>query len=262
MAEGTIRAERDGAIVTLTIVNPDRLNAMQPGMRVELARQVRNADEDPGTRALVIRGEGQHFCAGADFAAMGHDASPQSPEQIGERIGEAQDLVRAIALCSRPVIAAVEGAAYGSGLSLALACDYVVGAASARFGASFTRLGITAEFGLFSTLPRRIGHQAAKRMILFAEVMDGEEAARTGLSDALAADDGAFVMAIEKATMLAAMPPLAISVTKRAFAAECADLETSLAQELNIMPLLATSADFREAAAAFREKRTPRFTGR
>ena len=231
-------------------------------MRVELAQRVRNADAEPGMLALVIRGEGAHFCAGADFTAMDHNAPPQSREQIGERIREAQDLVRAIALCSRPVIAAVEGAAYGSGLSLALACDYVVGARSARFGASFTRLGITAEFGLFSTLPRRIGRQAAKRMILFAEVMDGEEAARTGLSDALAEDGEAFAMAADKATALAAMPPVAIAVTKRAFAAECADLETALAQELDIMPLLATSADFREAAAAFREKRPPRFTGR
>ena len=257
MAVGSIREERDGPIVTLTIANPDRRNAMQPAMRAELAQRVRDADADPGVRALVIRGEGAHFCAGADF-----DAHPQSREQIGERIREAQDLVRSIALCSRPVIAAVEGAAYGSGLSLALACDYVVAARSASFGASFTRLGITAEFGLFSTLPRRIGHQAAKRMILFAQVMDGDDAARTGLADALADDGRAFAMAIGKATTLATMPPLAIAVTKRAFAAECADLETALAQELDIMPLLATSADFREATAAFREKRTPRFTGR
>ena len=262
MAVGSIREERDGLIVTLTIANPDRRNAMQPAMRAELAQRVRDADADPEVRALVIRGEGAHFCAGADFAAMGHDAPPQSREQIGERIREAQDLVRSIALCSRPVIAAVEGAAYGSGLSLALACDYVVAARSASFGASFTRLGITAEFGLFSTLPRRIGHQAAKRMILFAQVMDGDDAARTGLADALADDGRAFAMAIDKATTLATMPPLGIAVTKRAFAAECADLETALAQELDIMPLLATSADFREATAAFREKRTPRFTGR
>jgi len=261
MTEGAIHRDRDGAIVTLTIVNASRRNALQPAMRLALAQHVRDADADRDVRAVIIRGEGAHFCAGADFTGMDHDAPLQGAKPLAARIREAQALVEAVAQCARPVFAAVEGAAYGSGLSLALASDYVVCTPSARFGASFTKLGITAEFGLLSTLPRRIGHQAAKRMIMFAEVMDGQQAARCGLSDALADEGQAFAVAMEKAKAIAAMPPLAIAATKRAFAAECADMQAALRLELEIMPDLAASADFREAAAAFREKRPPRFTG-
>lgn len=251
----------EGGTLVLTIVNPERRNALKPSMRQYLTARIDRAYADDSVRVIILRGEGEHFCAGADITNVGQTEAPTATQLLA-RIGEAQNLVRGIALGSKPVIAAVEGSAFGAGFSIAVACDIIVAAEDAKFGATFTNLGITAEFGLFSTLPRRVGHQAARRIIYLSEKMSGTEAVGIGLADKLAPSGGALAGALEVAASLSAVPPLAMAATKRAFAARVESIEDALRLELDIMPTLARSEDFREAIAAFKEKRAPNFTGR
>lgn len=261
MTEPRIDERLEGGALILTMVNPDRRNAFTPEMRVDLAARIERGYADNAVRAIVLRGEGEHFSSGADVNRIAQ-AEPPTRIQLLERIKQAQNVVRAIALGTKPVIAAVEGSAAGAGLSIAMVCDIVVVAENAKLAVNFTSLGITAEFGLFVTLPRRVGHQAARRIIYLSEKFSGTEAVQAGLADKLAPSGGALALALEVAEQFAAIPPLALAATKRAFAAPMESIEDALRLELDIMPALGASDDFREAVAAFREKRKPTFTGR
>ncbi len=258
---GGIAETREGFAQVFAIANPQKRNALTPVMRRDLAAGIERAYADDAVRVVILRGDGNHFCAGADISNLAGTDRP-SAVQLRERVREAQHLVRVIATGSKPVIAAVEGAAFGAGFSIAVACDLIVAADSAKFGANFTNLGITAEFGLFATLPRRVGHQAARRIIYLAQQMSGGEAVAAGLADKLAVSGAALETALEIGASLAVVPPLAMAATKRGFAAGIDTIEDALQFELDVMPALAMSEDFREAVAAFKEKRSPRFIGR
>ena len=259
--DASIVESLEGSTLVLTMFNPDRRNAFTPEMRVDMAARIDAGYANNAVRAIVIRGEGGHFSAGADVSRI-PIAEPPTPIQLLERIKGAHGLVRSIALGTKPVIAAVEGIATGGGIALAIAADYVVVAEDAKLVPNFTSLGITAEFGLFATLPRRVGHHAAKRIIMLSERFTGPEAVAIGMADEVAPSGGTLAAALEVAKRYAAIPPLALAATKRAFAAPMNSIEDALRHELDIMPALGQSADFREAIAAFKEKRAPNFSGR
>ena len=259
--EASIVETIEGGTLVLTMFNPDRRNAFTPEMRVDMAARIEAGYANNTVRAIIIRGEGAHFSAGADVSRIPL-AEPPTPIQLLERIKGAHGLVRAIALGTKPVIAAVEGIATGGGISLALAADYVVVAEDAKLIPNFASLGITAEFGLFYTLPRRVGHQVAKRIIMLAQRFTGAEAVANGMADQLAPSGEALAVALEVAKQYAAIPPLALAAAKRAFASRMESIEDALKLELDIMPALGQSADFTEAITAFKEKRTPVFSGR
>jgi 2-(1,2-epoxy-1,2-dihydrophenyl)acetyl-CoA isomerase len=170
--------------------------------------------------------------------------------------------VKAIALGPKPVIAAVEGTAVGGGLSIAAACDLIVAAEDARFGIAFTTLGLMPDLGLIYTLSERVGKQVARRMIYLSEKLSGSEAFALGFADKLAPPGEALRVALELATALAGAGPLAIAATKSALSGRLESLEDLLRLELDVLPRIAVSTDFREGLAAFREKRPPQFTGR
>lgn len=260
--EAKIVESLEGKTLVLTMSNPDRRNAFTPEMRVDMAARIEAGYANGAVRAIVIRGEGAHFSAGADVSRIPHGAEPPTPLQLLERIKGAQGLVRSIALGTKPVIAAVEGIATGGGISLAIAADYCVVAEDAKLIPNFTSLGITAEFGLFYTLPRRVGHQAAKRIIMLSQRFTGAEAVEIGMADKLAPPGQALAVALEVAREFEKIPPLALGATKRAFASRMESIEDALKLELDIMPALGQSADFKEAIAAFKEKRAPNFSGR
>jgi enoyl-CoA hydratase/carnithine racemase len=252
---------RQGSTLILTFVNPDRRNAFTPEMRRRMAARLTEAYSDEDVRAIVVCGQGEHFCAGADLSRVGGGARP-SPIQFRENQKEAQNLVRAIAGGAKPVIAAVEGFAVGAGLSIAMACDLLVVASNARLGSTFAKLGLMPDLGLLYTLSSRIGKPAAKRMMMLSEMVDGEAAVKLGMADVLAKPGGAVERAIELAESLENAAPLALGMIKAALSGRIDSLEDAMCSELDLLPILANSADFAEGVSAFKEKRPPRFTGR
>jgi enoyl-CoA hydratase/carnithine racemase len=211
-------------------------------------------DDDVECRAIVLCAEGKHFCAGADFARPAENRS--SP---GELYVQAIRLFRT----SKPVVAAVHGAAIGGGLGLALSADFRVAAPSSKFAANFSRLGFHPGFGITATLPRVVGQHKALEWVLTGERLGGEIGYAAGLFDELAEDGEVRPAAIRFAERIAASAPLAlisIRATMRAGLAEAVAAAT--AHELEEQTRLQTTADFREGVAAAARRRAPMFTGR
>ena len=210
-------------------------------------------DHDIECRAIVLCAEGKHFCAGADFSQPAENRS--SPSEL---YAQAIRLFRT----SKPVVAAVHGAAIGGGLGLALSADFRVAAPSSKFAANFSRLGFHPGFGITATLPRVVGQQKALEWMLTGERFGGEIAYAAGLVDELSADGDVRPAAIRFAERIAASAPLAlrsVRVTMRAGLAEA--VATATARELEEQTRLQATADFREGVAAAAQRRPPIFTG-
>ncbi len=249
-----LREERRGAIAVLTLDYPARRNALAIPMRVALAEAFNRLEADTDLRAIVLTGEGAHFCAGGDISGM------NVTDLAGgrERFRQTHRLVRAMIENAKPIIAAVEGWAVGAGLALALCCDTVVAASDARFMAGFGKVGLVGDFALLHTLPRRIGEGRARQMLIHGTQVEADEALRIGLADHVTASGASLARAMELAEALAISAPLPIALTKSYLAAGLAD---ALEWERNIQSALFLTADHAEGKAAFLEKRAPRFRG-
>lgn len=241
-------------ITTLTLNDPDRRNALSLALRSALLAQLQAEAADPATRALILTGAGKGFCAGGDISAMG-----LHPEMSLERLRILHDIARALAVFPRPVIAAVHGAAFGAGLSLALLADRVIAAPGTQLGVGFLRMGLVPDTGFLWSAQRRIGKALALRLVLDNAVLNAERAQDLGLIDAIADDPAAA--ALDQARIDITRAPLAFAATKRALATADGQLEALLAQEFADQAQMYRSADHREAVAAFREKREPVFRG-
>jgi len=253
--------ERRGQAVVLTMSNPGRRNAFYPEMRRKLAELLWSMGMESQVRAFVLTGEGGHFCAGADLSRSRSDAE-RTPITIRENMKDVHKLLRGIVAGARPVIAAVEGDAFGAGMSMAAASDRVFAGRTARFGAAFTKIGLMPDMGALYTLPQRVGLSKARDLMYLATPIGAEEAARLGLVDELVEAGGALDAALGYAAQLAEMPPLAISYTKAALATGVSSMEDAMRLELDLLPTLALSEDCREGVAAFKEKRKPKYSGR
>ncbi len=210
-------------------------------------------DDDVECRAIVLCAEGKHFCAGADFSRAAED-----------RLSAGELYVQAIRLfrTAKPVVAAVQGAAIGGGLGLALSADFRVAAPSSKFAANFSRLGFHPGFGLTATLPRVVGQQKALEWMLIGERFGGEIGYAAGLVDELTADGEVRPAAVRFAERIAASAPLALTrirATMRDGLAEAVAAAT--ARELEEQTRLQATADFREGVAAAAQRRPPMFTG-
>jgi 2-(1,2-epoxy-1,2-dihydrophenyl)acetyl-CoA isomerase len=257
-AEPIILVEDDGVVRVITLNRPQRLNAIDLALRVRLAEAIEAAMADDAVRVLILTGAGGAFCSGGDISTMTrlpeHEARP--------RAEAAQRVIRALWNGDKPVIAAIEGAAMGAGLALALACDRAVAGADARFGTSFSRVGLAGDMGIFATLPNRIGPAAARQMLMFAGQVDASEAARIGLVDAVVEPGKALASALDDARRLAAGPPLALAAVKSMLARWPRDPFEVLGDEVDHQVTLFDSDDFAEGARAYHERRTPIFRGR
>jgi 2-(1,2-epoxy-1,2-dihydrophenyl)acetyl-CoA isomerase len=209
-------------------------------------------DADPGCRAIVLCSAGRHFCAGANFAGAGETGVPTLY----------QHAIRIFAAAT-PVVAAVQGAAIGGGLGLALSADFRVASASSRFAANFARLGIHHGFGLTVTLPGAVGMQTALDLLYTGRRVKGEEAYALGLCDRLAADDELRSEAHAFAGEIAASAPLAVRSIRQTMRGDLADRVRAATEREHTQqaPLFATD-DFQEGVRATAERRAPRFTGR
>ena len=247
---------RDGDVATVTMNNPDRMNAFSRAMRDELTDSLRQLNEDESCRAIVLTGAGSNFSAGGDL----NDFPEQTVHECRRRLKRGGAvLMREMVAGPKPIIAAVEGNAFGAGLALAAAADYAVAGRGAKFCCAFTRVAFIPDLAVMYNLPRRVGHVRAKQIIALAEVISGEEALRLGLVDTLAEDGAALETAVALAHRYAQTPPLAFELTKSVFAR---GLEDMIQAEIDMQPMAWLSADHAEGKQAFFERRKPRFTGR
>jgi len=254
-----IRVERDGDLAILVLDGAKKRNALGRKSRGDLQATVRRLmHHEKDVKAIVLTGAGEHFCAGADVSEMGKASILRGRFNINE----SGETVREIAGGPKPIVAAVEGTAYGMGLSLAVACDFLVAARTARMCAVFARIGLVPDTGIFWTLPQKIGAPQAREMMALAREVGGEEALGMGLADRLAEPGQALEEAKVMARQLAALPPMAVAFTKSALTFHSGSLDEALRAEIFYQPALRQSEDHQEAARAFMEKRAPVFQGR
>jgi enoyl-CoA hydratase/carnithine racemase len=207
-------------------------------------------------RVVVLTGGDGYFSSGGDLTEA------TTPEMEAGRFEDLAAVANSLPGNSRPVIAAVEGGAFGVGLSLVAACDYVVTASDARFGAPFVKVGLTGDGGVTWSLPRRVGQAHARSLLLGAAPIDAVRAETIGLVNEVVQSGTALTRAVEVAASWATAAPLALAATKRAlFLSDCG-LAEALEREARDQRRLVATDDAAEARSAFREKRNPEFKGR
>ena len=254
----TTELREDVAILTLD--EPDRLNPLSDDMRAGLLAALEAAIADQAVRTIIITGAGGNFTAGADIRQLGLPGGPD-PARSRRRLLPLHRAIELIASGPKPVIVAVEGAAFGAGLSIAAASDYLIASETARFGAAFGKIGLTADCGLVWSLPQRIGRTLARDLMFTGRPVKAPEALAIGIADQLVPEGSALETALAKAAEYRSVAPLSIAAIKHALAQGPAPLSDALALELQQQPMLSMTRDHQEGIAAFKEKRAPKFTG-
>jgi 2-(1,2-epoxy-1,2-dihydrophenyl)acetyl-CoA isomerase len=247
----------DAAVRVITLNRPERRNAIDLPLRYALAAAIESAMTEESVRAVVLTGAGGAFCSGGDISTMRR----QAPAETRPRAEAAQRVIRAIWTGSKPVIAAVEGPAFGAGTALAIACDRVIAAADAVFGTTFTGVGLAGDMGIFASLPARVGVATARQLLMLPRKVAGTEAIELGLADAICPSGEALAHALSDARRLSDGPPLALAAIKAQLGEWPKDRLQDLDDEVEHQVRLWDSADFAEGVAAFAERRPPRFSG-
>jgi enoyl-CoA hydratase/carnithine racemase len=256
------RPRPEVAVVTLN--RPDALNALTFPLVDELHEVLDSIDADNSCRVVVLTGAGRGFCAGLDLKEIG-PSSRSAGISTGARAGmRSQEhiaaLVPKLRSIQQPVIAAINGPAYGGGLALACGCDLRIAATSARLCVQFVKVGIGGcDIGISYTLPRLVGVSRAHDLILTARVIDAPEAERIGLISRVVPDDTVLDAALEIADTLCSYSPFGVVMTKQVMWAnvDAANVEAAIHLENRTQILASTTGDVMEAAAAFAEGRPP-----
>jgi enoyl-CoA hydratase/carnithine racemase len=247
--------ERADGVAWLTLNRPAKRNALNTALRRALDDTLAEIAADDEVRVVVLTGAGSAFCAGADLS----DAPPATRHPMA---APGRPVAQSLAEFTKPVIAAVNGAAFGGGLELALACDLRIAASTARFALPEVRLGSLPGSGGTQRLVRATGPAVAARMLLTGAPLSAAEALRAGLVSDLAEPDELAALAGQLARQISANAPLSLQAVKQCLGAAVEDqLAAGLELERTLWTLLSTTEDRREGRAAFREHREPRFTG-
>jgi 2-(1,2-epoxy-1,2-dihydrophenyl)acetyl-CoA isomerase len=256
--------ERHGRVAVLTLNRPERMNAINAGMRTLLPLALQEAQDDDGIRALIVTGAGRGFCSGADVAAQAaKNAAPQDAVSRNTMLKLVGDLILGFEKINKPVIGAINGIAAGVGLTLALACDIRLASASARFSAIWVKRGLIADGGATLLLPLVVGMEKALELSFTGDIVDAAEAERIGLVSRVVAHEELMARATELAERIAANPPIATELVKRLMWETIRNrLREQLLLETYAQNLCRTTQDHKEAVNAFIEKREPQFKGR
>jgi 2-(1,2-epoxy-1,2-dihydrophenyl)acetyl-CoA isomerase len=246
----------------VTLNTPEQRNALSVEMRLEVSATLRAFHANADCRAIVITGSGGNFCAGGDLKSQYSNADDPPSIRTPRLLSMLHDIIRLIAEGGKPVVAAVDGHATGAGLSLALASDYVVAGPTAKFCASYGRVGLVPDAGLLWSLPRKIGIAHARNAMLTAFAFDRDHAIRAGIADMEANEGETVSKAVSIARNYLRIAPLAAAHIREILNGELLTLDEAFETELRIQPQLTGSEDYIEARNAFAEKRTPRFIGR
>ena len=255
-----LRIHREGGVEHIELHRPDALNAWTPDMGRELLAALQATAADPEVRCVLLTGAGRAFCAGADVKVP-REVQPDGALDLHTRLEEIYNPI--VLLCRRmqkPVVAGVHGACAGLGFSLAMAADLVVAARSARFLLAFVRLGVIPDGGVLPHLVARIGAGRATQLAMLGEPLDAETALAWGAVTEVVADEELLPRAHALCAELAAGPTVALGSMKEVVNATAA-LGPLLDVEAQLQQRHATTADYAEGVAAFKEKRAARFTG-
>ncbi len=263
----TLDVTRDErGVLTLRLNRPEKRNAIDDETMLGLIAAFDTAATDDGVRVIVLEGAGEHFCGGADIVARntGSDGARPRVGSIQRRLPtQAHRLIPQVCAIQVPVVAKVRGWAAGIGFQLALAADFAIAAADARFWQPFAERGFTPDSGATWLLPRRVGDVRARELLLLGRALTGEEAEAWGVIHRAVATNDLDDAVDEVVTRLASGPTVALGLTKWLLHQGAGiSLEQHLANEAFAMELSSRTEDFREGLTAFREKRTPRFEGR
>ncbi|WP_022723991.1 enoyl-CoA hydratase-related protein [Rhodopseudomonas sp. B29] len=256
-----VLSERRGAVAVLTLNNPAQYNAMRRGLLGDLGNALNAAFADEAVRAILLTGAGKGFCAGAELGngdtfSAGANVAPWMRAELSP-------VIESMRNAEKPIVVAVNGAAAGAGVGLALAGDIVLAARSAKFVLSFARLGAALDAGTSLFLQRSIGVARARALALLGRPLTAEQAEQSGLIFQTVDDARLMDEAMAIAEQLAAGPPIGLGLIKRQIeAAWDAPLAATLDSEAECQGRAFVTEDLREGAAAFVEKRPPQFKGR
>ncbi|QPC99762.1 enoyl-CoA hydratase-related protein [Qipengyuania soli] len=255
----TIKTERNGSVLTITLNRPERLNACPPQMADEIFDAIRELGD---ARAVLIRGEGRAFCSGADLAARGERTMSGGDGAFHSLSRHYNPMVMALANLPVPVVSMVQGPAAGVGCSIALAADFVVAGKSGYFLQAFVNIGLVPDGGSSWLLPRLVGTAQATRMMMLGEKIHGEEAERIGLIYKCVEDDALEQTAKDLVEKLASGPTVALGLMKRTLREGLQlDFASTLAAEANTQRIAGGTNDAVEGGMAFLQKRKTNFTG-
>ncbi len=258
MSDSVIYEVRD-KVCTITLNEPENMNALSASLKEQLKKALDEAEADPGVNVIVLTGNGKAFCAGGDLKAMENRTLVDSVETINETT----KIIQKITDSKKPIIAAVNGYAMGAGFSLALACDIVMADKKAKFGLSFAKVGLIPDLGLLYFLPKILGVWKAKELIYSAKILSSDEALELKLINRIANENELLDEAMQLADEIALGPSKAIWFVKSIFnKVHNKDLSLTMQLENFAQSILQQTEDHKEGINAFKEKRTPEFTGR
>ncbi len=256
-----VLTEDRGAVRHVVLNRPEKRNAFHDELVLATGTALRAAADDPDVRCVVLRGAGAMFSSGMDIGALG--ALSEAPERLRAFRRECLWAWNQAEEMPKPVICAIQGAAIGGALELALACDFRILAADAVVGMPETRIGLIPDVGGSSRLPQLVGLGRAKELVMTGKLIGAEEAERIGLANRVVPAEELDAAVQQLADELLACAPIAVALAKRVLDASARPaLTATLELEVVSQERCAASADFAEGARAFAEKRVPQFSGR